>query len=219
MTPKLGWMPPTNEQLALHAILSRRHARLERIYSGFLSVYYREDNPERLPLGAHCMRELLAKCPSLIGEEWFPQRVSVGTKLEPVIEANQALRKAGYTDGAPLDAMAGQVRDLLNAVDEFLQWNKENRPKNDVKVARLLAGLSGPGQPLPVDVARAEVKKWKKANKYFNVVAHHNRDTNEAEFLHHATFIETLLRLRLQPEAVQDHDEIDALIAEAEHGN
>ena len=72
----------------------------------------------------------------------------------------------------------------------------------------------------PVDVARAEVRKWKKANDYFNGVAHHNHDTNEAEFLPHATFVETLLRLRLQPGAgVQDHDEIDALIAEAEHGN
>lgn len=170
-------------------------------------------------MGAHGMRELLAKCPSLIGEEWFPQRVSVGTKVEPFLEANQALRQAGYTDGTPLDAMAGQVRDLLNAVNEFQQWMEENRPKNDVKIARLLAGLSGPGQQLPVDVTRAEVKKWKKANDYFNLVAHHNRDTNEAEFLQHSTFIETLLRLQLRPEAVQDHDEIDALVAEAEHGN
>jgi hypothetical protein len=212
-------MPPTNEQLALRAILAQRNARLERIYGGFLTVYYQEDNPERFPLSAHCMRELLAKCPSLIGEEWFPQGVKMGTKLKPVIEANQALKKAGYTDGAALDAMAGQVRDLLNAVDEFLQWNEENRPKSDAKIARLLAGLSGPGQPIAVDVARAEVRKWKKANDYFNGVAHHNHDTNEAEFLPHATFVETLLRLRLQPEAVQDHDEIDALIAEAEHGN
>lgn len=211
-------MPATNEEVALRVALAQRSPRLERIYAGFLAVYYQDDNPERFPLSAHCMRELLAKCPALIGEEWFPQGVTMGGKLVPVIEANQALRQAGYTDGVALDAVAGQVRNLLNVIDEFLRWNKENRPKNDVKVARLLAGLAGPGQPLPVDVARAEVERWNQANKYFNDVAHHNRDTNEAELLHHATFIETLLRLRLQPEAVRDHNEIDALIAEAEHG-
>ena len=46
-------MPPTNEQLALRAILARRNGRLERIYAGFLSVYYQEDNPDRLTLAAH----------------------------------------------------------------------------------------------------------------------------------------------------------------------
>lgn len=107
-------MPPTNEQLALRAILAQRNARLERIYGGFLSVYSQEDNPERFPLSAHAMRELLAKSPSLIGEEWFPQGIKMGTRLEPIIKANRALRKAGYSDRTALDAMAGQVRDLLN---------------------------------------------------------------------------------------------------------
>jgi hypothetical protein len=211
-------MPPTNEQLALQAFLARRNGRLERIYAGCLGVYYQEDNPDRFPLAAHGMRELMAKCPSLNGEEWFPQGVSMGTQVEPVIAAYQALKQAGYTDGTPLDAVAGQIHELLNAVDEFQLWNQENRPKNDIKIAKLLAGLSGLGK-LPVDIAEAEIKRWKTAADYFNKVAHHHRDTNDAEFSRHMTSIETLLRLRLQPEAVADHDEIDALVAEGERGN
>lgn len=211
--------PPTTEQTELAAILVQRDGRLERIYSGCLRVYHREDQPDRFALAAHAMRELLAKSPTLNGEEWFRQGDSMGSRVEPVKIANQALKKAGYGDGTALDAVAGPVRDLLNKVDEFLRWVQENRPKNEAKIAKLLSGLSGPGQKLPVDIARAEVKRWKEAQGYFNDVAHHQRETNEAEFLHHMTFIETLLRQRLRPQAVAEHDDIDALVAEAEHGN
>ena len=212
-------MPPTTEQTELVAILVQRNGRLKRIYSGCLRVYCQEDHPDRFALAAHAMRELLAKCPILNGEEQFRQGDSMGSRVEPVKIANQALKKAGYAEGTALDVVAGAVRELLNKVDEFLQWMQENRPKNETKIAKLLSGLSGPGQKLPVDIAKAEVKQWKAANDYFNDVAHHQRETNETEFLHHMTFIETLLRQRLRPPAVADHDDIDALVAEAEHGN
>ena len=85
--------------------------------------------------------------------------------------------------------------------------------------AQMLSDLSGPGPAVPIDIFNDIVARWLAADEYFKDVAHHQRNNvNEAEFATHMTFIENFLLQRLQPQAIADQDVIDALIAEAEHG-
>ena len=75
------------------------------------------------------------------------------------------------------------------------------------------------GPAVPIDIFNDIVARWLVADQYFKDVAHHQRNNiNDAEFGTHMTFIENFLLQRLQPQAIADQDAIDALIAEAEHG-
>jgi hypothetical protein len=55
------------------------------------------------------------------------------------------------------------------------------------------------------------------ADGYFKMVAHNRRDSvDRDEFVARMTFIERVLLRRLQPPAVPELDELDALIEEGE---
>jgi len=102
----------------------------------------------------------------------------------------------------------------------FFEWQDDNRPNAERRIAETLAALSGPAQALPVDIFDNEVSRWIKADDYFHMLAHNRRDVvDRDEFLHHMTSIENILLRRLQPRAVAGHDALDALIQEGESGH
>ena len=213
-------MPPTAEQNELIASLARRNEKLAGIYDGGLRVFYQQDNPGRLPLTAHSMRELIEKCPILTGREPSPQGDGMKNRIGPVRQAHLALKEQGFNQASPLDAVEGAVRKVLAMLNEFFEWMEENRPQVAKRTAEMLSDLSGPGQALPMDIYDAEVVRWPAADQYFKRVAHHGQDhIDENEFMVHMTFIENVLLQRLLPRAVADLDAIDALVEEAEHGH
>jgi hypothetical protein len=212
-------MPRTAEQNELVASLARRSERLAGIYDAGLCVLYQEDNHGRLPLVAHSMRELIEKCPTLTGRQPATQGDTMGNRIQPVKQAYLRLKSQGFTEALPLDAVEGAVREVLGRLDTFLEWAEENRPHVAKRTAQMLSDLSGPGPAVPIDIFNDIVARWLAADQYFKDVAHHQRNNvNDAEFVTHMTFIETFLLQRLQPQAIADQDAIDALIAEAEHG-
>lgn len=213
-------MPPTTEQEALVACLVRRSEKLARIYSSGLSVFYQKENPGRLELAAHAMRELMDKSSILTGREAAPQGDGMKTRIRPVKEAYLILRKAqGFNETFPLDAVEGAVRRVLDTLDKFFEWVEANRPEAKKRTAQMLSELSGPGQALPVDIADDEVARWMVADGYFKKVAHNGQDhVNENAFIAHMTFVESVLLQRLQPQAIADLDVLDALVREAENG-
>ena len=213
-------MPPTAEQNELVASLARRSEKLAGIYDGGLRVFYQEDNPGRLPLTAHSIRELMEKCPILTGREPVPQGDGMKNRIGPVKQAHLALREQGFNEASPLDAVEGPVRKVLATLNKFFEWMEDNRPHVAKRTAEMLSDLSGPGQALPMDISDAEVVRWLAADEYFKRVAHHGHDhVNENEFMVHMIFIESVLLQRLQPRGIADLDAIDALVAEAEHGH
>jgi hypothetical protein len=212
-------MPRTTEQNELVASLARRSERLSGIYNAGLCVLYQDDNPGRLPLVAHSMRELIDKCPALTGRQPVTQGDGMKNRIEPVRQSYFQLKQQGFTEASPLGALEGAVREVLGRLDTYLKWVDENRPQFKKRTAQMLSELSGPGPAVPIDIFDDIVNRWEAADQYFKDVAHHRwNKVNDVEFTAQMTFIETFLRQRLQPQAIADQEAIDALIAEAEHG-
>jgi hypothetical protein len=214
-------MPPSSEQEALVASLLRRSEKLARIYTSGLSVFSQQENPGRLELTAHAMRELMEKCPILTGREFTAQGDGMKNQIKPVKEAYSTLRKGlGFSEASSVSFPDGAVRQLLVALDRFFEWTEANRPEAKKRTAAVLSELSGPGQTLPVDISKNEVARWMTADEYFKKVSHNGQDhVNEDEFMGHMSFVERVLLQRLQPRAVADLDAIDAIIREAENGH
>jgi hypothetical protein len=214
-------MPTSREQEELIASLARRSEKLARIYSSGLSVFSQSENPGRLELTAHALRELMEKCPILTGREFTARGDGMKNRIQPVKDAYSTLRKAqGFGETVSESFGDAVVRPLFIALDRFFEWMEGNRPEANRRIAEMLGELSGPGQPLPVDISEHEVARWMAADEYFKKVSHNGVDNvNEDEFMVHMSFVERVLLQRLQPRAVADLDAIDALVREAENGN
>src|SRR5271165_791402 len=212
-------MPPTTEQTELVASLARKEQKLAGIYEAGLHVFYQTENAGRLPLAAHSMRELIEKCPTLTGREPRVQGDTMKSRIHPVRQAHDALKRKGFTNTSPLDGVDKAVRKVLARLSTFFDWMDDNRPSLEKETAEMLSDLSGPGIPVPMDISDATVAGWMAADVYFKRVAHHGEEhVNDDEFVEHMTLVEKVLLQRLQPRAIADLDDIDALVAEAEHG-
>jgi hypothetical protein len=214
-------MPPSREQEELIASLARRSEKLARIYSSGLSVFSQRENPGRLELTAHALRELMEKCPILTGREFTARGDGMKNRIQPVKDAYSTLRKTqGFGETVSESFGDGAARPLFIALDRFFEWMEANRPEANRRIAEMLGELSGPGQPLPVDISENAVARWMAADEYFKKVSHNGQDhVNEDEFMVHMGFVERILLQRLQPRAVGDLDAIDALVREAENGH
>jgi hypothetical protein len=214
-------MPCTTEQEALLACLVRREAKLAKIYSGGLVVFYDDANPCRFELTAHSMRELMEKCPLLIKGNVLPTGDGMKSRLEPVRQAYLTVTQdQPFNQNFSLVGMEGAVRAVFSELSKFFKWQADNRPQAERRTAETLAALSGPGQALPVDISESEVTRWMEADEYFKMVAHNRADVvDQGTFVRHMTFIESVLLRRLQPRAVPGLDALDALIKEGENGH
>ncbi len=211
-------MPARSEQEALVACLARKNAKLAKIYSGGLAVFFDEGNPLRFELAAHAMRELIEKSPLLINEEVVATGDGMKNRLDQVRRAYQMLTQGhGFNEKSPVPGSEDQVRAVILELSRYFEWEADNRPQARQRTARMLGALSGPGQALPVDVSDNEVARWMEADGYFKMVAHNRRDSvDRDEFVARMMFIERVLLRRLQPPAVPELDELDALIEEGE---
>jgi len=212
---------PTTQQEARFGSLARRSAKVAKIYRGGLAVLFDEQNPCRFELAAHSMRELMEKCPLLIGGDVLSTGDGMKNRLGPVRQAYLTVtRDQGLNESFPLAGLEGPLRAVLMELARFFKWQDDNRPKAEKRIAETLTALSGPGQALPVDIFDNEVNRWMEADDYFHMVAHNRQDVvSRDEFLHHMTSIESILLRRLQPRAVAGHDALDASIQEGESGH
>ena len=162
----------------------------------------------------------MEKCPLLTGGDVLSSGGDgMKNRLGPVRQAYLTVTMdQGFSESSLLAGLESPVRAVLMELTRFFKWQDDNRPKTETRIAETLAALSGPGQPLPVDVFDDEVSRWLEADGYFHMVAHNRQDTvNQGEFLRHMTFIESVLLRRLQPRAVAGHETLDALIQEGEN--
>jgi hypothetical protein len=206
------------EQKELFEQLRSRSEALANIYWGGLRVLADDANPTRHQLAAHSFRELIAKCPEMAGRSAV-YGDSMKQRLVPVRNAFSAMKRSGkLTPDVPEDTTLESV-SLIMALQEFFEWENQNRPQARIQTAMLLAQLAGAGPALPSDIVAEDVSAWMESDTYFKSVAHHKKTAESEEFIQRLYMVENVLLRRMRPRPVSDLDDIDQLIKEGENGN
>ena len=199
------------QQRAVLAVLTAKNERLGTMYLGAQFVLRQRDNPDRISLAAHGMREVMEKLSAYIDVPVPAQPASMKPKV-------QALRQEwGRVAGEAEQAIeiSGQLRRFLVKAREFFEWFDHDHPTRLQRVLALLRGLDPSGEPLPAFIEDQRAREWKARHEFFDKVAHHG-NCAEGEFEASADVVERLLLDHLRPRTFNDLATMDAIIEEGE---
>jgi hypothetical protein len=206
-------------QERVHEALAERSQELAGTYLGAVKVFQDKDNPDRLALAAHGLRELIEKIPRYWDIPVRQREEKMGDKvqrLKPswdsacrVSQCRQVNSWEGEID-KPLQA-------FLDGVGSFFQWVEENRPRRKEAARNSIRAIDAAQAPPPPQLENENVREWEDIRDFFVNVAHHQSlgvtpETFEERMLQ----LERFLLERLKPQTVEDFGIIDSIIQEGE---
>jgi hypothetical protein len=206
---------PTQLEL-LEALRSRRTKfDFAKMYQGALQVLRQTENPLRLVLAAHGMRELMEKLPESFGE--LP-KVGPGLKVQ-VGQMQDAWDRAVRNSAcAQDDAWTGQIdqplRNFLHKIGPFFRQFAADNPARKERTDAFLQMAEFRPVALPEEIRASHVNEWHECFDFFVGVAHHRR--TDDGFYEWLSFLERFLLDRLVPRTHRDRQDLDDLIARGE---
>jgi hypothetical protein len=199
------------QQRAVLAVLTARSERLGAMYLGAQFVLRQHDNPDRISLAAHGMREVMEKLYVYIDVPVPAKPPSMKSKVQAL--RREWVRVAGEAKQAA--EISGQLRRFLVETREFFDWFDHDHPTRLQRVVAILRRLDPSGQSLPSLIEDQRAGVWKTRHEFFDRVAHHG-ECSEEEFEASADVVERLLLDHLRPRTFDDFASIDAIIEEGE---
>lgn len=205
----------TDQQRALLLALQRRDPKLACMYFGALLVLADEANPERLPMAAHALRELMEKLPESLD---IPLKATTGElskrvgKLWSLWKATVE-KSACHNGGQWQGQIDSPLRELLQGLNAFFDWFSVNHRTRCEEAVLALRRLDTAGRFLPASLEDKNVRMWRDIRECFVTVAHHNLSRDD--FSRRLDELERFLLDRFQPRTFADFDAIDALLKEA----
>jgi hypothetical protein len=206
------------QQQTLYEALIDKDERLARMYLGSLRVLSDNQNPDRLALVAHGLRELMEKLPRYLN-------VPIKTKSSFALKAEvHNLRQSwnnikNYQDLPGKNRWRGQInktlRTFLVKVGDFFVRFEQARPTKHIEIAQLLQSLEIQKQNLPSNIEEINIQEWKNSYDYFTGVSHHRKTTLQ-ELEEYLNTLEEFLLDRLRPRTFEDYAIIDNIIKEGE---
>jgi hypothetical protein len=225
--PAAGALPVlqlTGPQQTLYEVLLRKRVRLANIYMGALRVLEQRENPDRLSLCAHGLRELIEKLPDIVdipvqavaaSAASAPKSTTMGDQVRE-LEKHWDRFKRKWNPSAPEVASKKFHKDiaaLLKNLGDFFEMIRRIMPKRRDEVRGTLRGLDPAGQPLAPLIEDRLVQRLLDLRDYFLKVAHHKVETSEIDFRERLLALETFLRERLVPRTYEEFTKIDEIIA------
>ncbi len=213
----------TDRQLTLFQSITKMNVDIAKDianwYIGSFFILADEDNPDRIALSAHGIREMMEK---------FPRLVDVPTKRsnEPIfnevrILANNWEKTKRNTDCIVNDIWEGELDgsliDMLSSLGEFFLWLEREVPTRQVEYTRMLNGFSDSVLYLPQNIKDKTISQWTELFNFFTNTSHHSLVPNLMEFQDNISRLEMLMNELLNPRTLEDFDDIDKLIEEVEH--
>jgi hypothetical protein len=207
----------SGQQEALYAALSEKERRLASMYYGALAVFGQRDNPDRLALAAHGLRELMEKLPRYLN---VPAQTQPGMQ-ERLRSLNRrwiaTVRKSKCHENGKWNGEIDQIlQDVLIEIGAFFGWINEHIPTRKEATARVLRTLDVLGRALPPPIEALHIEKWDLIHGFFLGVGHHQRPASDEEFKNWLSALESFLLDQLLPRTFDDHAKIDAIIKEGE---
>lgn len=205
----------TGRQKALFLALCGKDRRLANIYVGACLVLTQSENPSRLSLAAHAMRELVDKLPIYID---IPQPTKPANLKAKVQELRDSWDKVQIKSGCnTTEGWEGQIDKplvtFMGKVGSFFVWFAGERATRYERTACVVRALDASENKLPSRIEKLRVDEWNEYHDYFAAVAH---QSEPVEFESMVEALEILLLQTLNPQTFDDHADLDALIAEGE---
>jgi hypothetical protein len=205
-------------QRTIFGALNDKHERLGKMYAGALHVL-QSDNPDRLAMAAHNLRELIEKLPNHIDvpaaatDDALTQPKGLKTLTVQVRELlDQWNKVANQVDGAA--EISPRLKTFLGRLREFSEWFDQNKQKRREQAIATFRKLDPSPRRLPTPIENYRVGMWISYRDFFIAVAHHGKTCSYDEFLEWLSPFEGFLADCLSPRTFDDFTVIDALIEE-----
>jgi hypothetical protein len=208
---KVGHATLEDQQVALLDALRHRRPEIAPRYSAAIIVLKNADVPERLPLVAHALRELLDELPGRTetsGLAPLKNRVDELAGLwRPALEERQAAGPAAWT------AIPGpSLEEFLVACEAFFQQREVSSSSRRETQRSFLEELDVATPPLPKDIQARNAAQWMRLRQFFLSVAHYGHRPTEDEFREKVAELENFLFTRLVPRPDVDFSTLDELL-------
>jgi hypothetical protein len=136
------------QQLAVYRAIAEQSAQLAGWYLGACAVLMVPVNPERLMQAAHSVRELMNNLHTISNVPVQVKGGRLGDKFDAMTMKWEKAKRNSAAFGD--DGWSGDIDDAarrgFEAVDDAIEWQKENRPKWKEQHRSTLRGL-GCGRP------------------------------------------------------------------------
>jgi len=213
-------VPLDAQERALSDALAAKDPRLAQMYLGAITVLMQVNNPDRLALASHGLREVMEKIPRYIDVETAALDEKLGEQVRTLEDV--WMKATGESSCRQSETWSGQIDlplvRLLDHLAAFFEWLAKHRPRRRSAIMDAMRQLDPSGMSLPEPLERRTYKTWDNLQRYFNNVSHHNWETNEEQFEERRDELEEFLLDKLSPRTFADFDEIDAIIREGKHG-
>jgi hypothetical protein len=206
----------SRQQRALLRALQSRDKALALTYHGAVWVLSSAGNPDRLAQCAHSIRELMEKLPGVLDVPVKAQKESLKVKVQEIESAfadvcrRSSCREPTLGWAGDVDAHLSKFLDRLGA---FFTWFKAHSPRRLEELRNMLDRLDASGRSLPEPLAKLNVAEWDQMRDFFQSVAHHRREVNEAELVAWLDSLERFLLDAFVPRTFDDFEEIDGLLS------
>lgn len=193
--PLVGWRHTLDlevHQRALMDDLYKRESSLGAMYHGALSVLADKENPDRLALAAHNIRELLNRLPDHMGVESKDRRIRLSDKVASLAAAWERTCNASSARNGP-NHWAGLIDQVLAKflveIEEFFNWRAVHIPRRRAVVGKTLGEFDEGSVPLPKPIQDLRISEWENYHNFFVSVAHHST-TSEDDFASNLYWLE-----------------------------
>jgi len=215
-------------QLELFQELTRRQRQsggqsrnLAAMFRGAILSLSQEDNPDRLPLAAHGLRELIEKLPRVLGAA----ATEKPNPLDARVREFRGIFVAGldrtkcFRDENWAGELDPPLIDILNAAKTLVDEFRVDHPERPLRAARTLRTLARGADPLPGTYEERMAKQLIDLEKYFIGVSHHDFETTPIELQRRLNSLTDLLLDYMRPQSIEAMRSLDELISEAEHAS
>jgi len=199
---------------ALYDKLASKELILAQIYAGAIIVLNQENNPDRLALAAHNIRELIEKIP--LYADIVPQEIS---GLQDQVDSiqnfwdkniNKLFQNSTFSEGKEITK---NLDKFLKKLSDFFSWREKNRITKREEFSKTMQTIDPLGKLLPKALETCHAQEWTIHKKYFQTICHHKDNTNINEFDSRLRLLERFIIERLIPRTHSDIVELDKLIA------
>jgi hypothetical protein len=174
----------SGQQRVLYKALFEKSKSLGDMYLGSLTVLDQKNNPDRLALAAHGLRELMEKFPEYVDMPVENKPPTLTHKVRNFFDSWKRTRKNSkcFSDEKWSGEIDSTLRKFLGVATSFFDWFEQEKPTRKTRTAKILRNMDPMGLSLPKPIEELRIKEWDECHNFFEGVSHHSVNRTPEEF-------------------------------------